>query len=613
MSAVLPFAGMVGVEDALDALRLLAVDARLRGVVIGAPVGSGKSTMARASTALFGTHTHFVELPLGSDEDALLGGIDIEATLRSGRRVVRPGLLGRAHHGVLYADAINLLPDTVTNVLLGVLDTGMVMLEREGISQRMPCDMRVIGTYDPAEGLPRRHLLDRIGLMVLLPRETSATLRYDVLTRHFRDEQTSWQEMTALEAGLIREARDMLPQVTMHPDQHAQLVDLAVRAGVEGQRVDLFAVAAACAAAALNLRTSVNHDDLELAARLVILPRATRDIVDDTPPAPEQPAPAQPPQRKDDDAGAGASADTPPPAHADADDGNAASVQDDELQIPEDEVLSALTSELPINLADLPFRTVRRGRTGSRGAVAGSRGRHIRSTAGDARRARIDISATLRAAAPWQPLRHSENRIVTLKVDDVRVKRYRSKAGVLFCFVVDASGSMALNRMRQAKGAVQQLLQQAYVHRDRVALLSFRGTTCEVLLPPSQSVELARRSLDVLPTGGTTPLAAALLGTIEIAKQARARGIMQCVAVFLTDGRGNTPVQRGVDVADEITMLAGAVAAEGIKTVVVDTQRNYLSRGEGRKLASFLHGEYVYLPQANGSEIAHVAVALTHT
>lgn len=611
MNSALPFAGMVGVDAALDALRLLAIDARLRGVVLGAPVGSGKSTLARASTVLFGDAVPFVELPLGSDEDGLLGGIDIEATLRTGRRMVRHGMLARAHCGVLYVDALNLLPDAVVNILLGVIDTGHVRLEREGVSHHIPCDMRMIATYDPAEGLPRRHLLDRLGLMVLLPRESSAAQRYEILQRHYATDATQWHELSALEAGLIREARDLLPQVSISDTQHAQLVDLALRAGVEGQRVDLFAVAAACAAAALNLRTSVTHEDLDTAARLVILPRATRDLSADAPP-PEQSAP--PPPAADDSAGADAGQDTPPPPHAESDDGDAGAPNDDTLHVPEDEVLSALTSELPLNLADLPFRTIRRGRTGSRGAVSGMRGRHIRSTAGDARRARIDVSATLRAAAPWQPLRKvaAQTRTVSLRSDDVRVKRYRSKAGVLFCFVVDASGSMALNRMRQAKGAVQHLLQQAYVHRDRVALLAFRGNTCDVLLPPSQSVELARRSLDVLPTGGTTPLAAALLGCIDIAKHARSRGIMQCVAIFLTDGRGNVSIQPGTDVGTETAVLATAVANEGIKSVVVDTQRSYLSRGEGRKLASMLAGEYIYLPQANGGDIAEAAVALTY-
>ncbi len=602
MAQTMPMAGLVGIDTALEAVRMLAVDPRLGGVAIGAPVGSGKSSLARATVGLFGAATSFIELPLGSDEEALLGGIDIEATLRTGTRAARRGLLARADGGVLYADALNLLPDAVVNILLGALDTGRVQLEREGMSQQITCRFRLIGTYDPAEGLPRRHLLDRIGLLVLLPNLSSAEQRREVLAHHHHPDYAHWHELDVLDAELIDQARELLPQVVITVEQQQLLVDLALRAGVEGHRVDMFATAAACAAAALDLRTSVSMEDLDVAARLTILPRATRDVAPPEPPPTDQQQPPPPP---------------PPSAETPPDDMDQPEAEQqptpDELTPPSEEIMSALLTELPITLSDLPFRTIRRGRSGSRGATNGTRGRHIRSTAGDPRRARIDVPSTLRAAAPWQPLRHKSGattRKIALRVDDVRVKEFRSKAGVLFCFVVDASGSMALNRMRQAKGAVQTLLQQAYVHRDRVALLAFRGEQCEVLLPASQSVELARRALDILPTGGTTPLAAALLGTIEVAKQARSKGIQQCVALFLTDGRGNVGLQDGVSIESEIVTLAAAVAAEGIKTMVIDTQRNYLSRGEGRKLAEKLSGEYVYLPNASGADIAATAVNL---
>lgn len=263
----------------------------------------------------------------------------------------------------------------------------------------------------------------------------------------------------------------------------------------------------------------------------------------------------------------------------------------------------------------MPFRAVRRGRSGSRGSTSGNRGRHVRSVPGDIRRRRIDIAATLRAAAPWQRLRHGAATAPThhtaIRADDLRVKQFRTKAGALFCFAVDASGSMALNRMRQAKGAIHALLQRAYVHRDRVALLSFRGQSADLLLPPSQSVELARRALDTLPTGGGTPLAAALLAAIDVAKQAQGRGIHQTVLVLLTDGRANVGVRADrAGLQDELRVLARHVADANIRSVVVDTQRSYLSRGEARTLAGLLGGEYVYLPNATGEHIADAATAL---
>jgi magnesium chelatase subunit D len=197
-----------------------------------------------------------------------------------------------------------------------------------------------------------------------------------------------------------------------------------------------------------------------------------------------------------------------------------------------------------------------------------------------------------------------------LRGDDIRVKQYKSKAGALFLFAVDASGSMALHRMRQAKGAVHTLLQRAYVQRDRVALMAFRGTSAELLLPPSQSVELARRALDTLPTGGGTPIAAALLSAIDVAQQARSRGILQTVLVLLTDGRANVGLRANrSEIANELQALGRHVADAGIRAIVVDTQRSYLSRGEARKLAEWLGGEYVYLPNAQGEQIAEAAMA----
>ncbi|MDW8215454.1 MAG: magnesium chelatase ATPase subunit D [Roseiflexaceae bacterium] len=601
MSA-LPLSALVGLELAQQALLLLAVEPRLRGIAVGAPAGAGKSSLARGMRDLLCSGERsvpFVELPLGVDEAGLLGGLDIEATLRAGRRVARAGALARADGGILYADQVNLLPDAIINPLIAAIDTGEVRLEREGLSIQSPARFVFIGSYDPAEGLPRRHLLDRLGLLLVLPRTMNEQARAEVVRRNLRQAAAqAYADDLDLLRGLVQAAREQLPQVRIEDEQIEQLVAMAALCGVEGHRADAFAVYAACAAAALGLRDRVEQEDLELAVRLVILPRATR-----LPPPPEPPPDEEPPP--------------PPPSDADNDTSDAPPEppSDDELTIPPEQVLSALAAELPVELEQLPFRALRRGKTGSRGTVAGKRGRHIRSIPGDPRRGRIDVSATLRAAAPFQPLRRAQTGTdaasarVLLRGDDLRIKQYRSKAGALFLFAVDASGSMALHRMRQAKGAVHALLQKAYVHRDRVALLAFRGQNAELLLPPSQSVELARRALDLLPTGGGTPLAAALLAAIEVAQQARARGIMQTVLVLLTDGRANVGLRAGREgVAEELQTLGRAVVAAGIQTIVVDTQRTYLSRGEARKLAEWLAGEYVYLPNAQGEQIAALAV-----
>ncbi|NTU80842.1 MAG: VWA domain-containing protein, partial [Chloroflexales bacterium] len=293
----------------------------------------------------------------------------------------------------------------------------------------------------------------------------------------------------------------------------------------------------------------------------------------------------------------------------------------------EDLILSALDAEVPPDVLETPFTVRRSGRSGSRGATSGNRGRHIRSIPGLPSQGRLDVVATLRAAAPWQRARreeaeqrrgpHAHGHHVRLKADDLHIKKYRSKAGTLFCFVVDASGSMALHRMRQAKGAVNALLQQAYVHRDQVALLAFRGEEAELLLPPSQSVELAKRALDVLPTGGGTPLGAALLAAYNVSEQARSRGIHRTTLVLITDGRPNVPLrpdpthdkQTRLDIArQEVQTLSARLRTAGIGSVVIDTQRSYVSRGEAQQLAAWLGGRYVYLPQGRGEQIAQAVI-----
>lgn len=600
----LPLAALVSLDAAVQALLLLAVEPRLRGVALAAPVGSGKTSLARGLQALLGP-VPFVELPLNADDDGLLGGLDLEATLRLGQRVVRPGLLARAHGGVVYCDQINILADGAANHVLTALDTGSVVIEREGISLRTNARFCLVASYDPAEGPPRHHLLDRLGLLVLLPSQHPADERAAVVRRNLGATEDVEDAQALLEATALA-GRDLLPLVQISDEQIEELVGAALAFGVQGHRAEQFAVLAACAAAALAQRTAVERDDLELAVRLAILPRATRiPQPADQPPAPPQQQTTNGPTTSDSLPPTDAET-PPPPEDQDERDGEG---QQQTPQPLEEQVLAALSSDLPTELLQLPFRAQRRGRAGSRGSTGGNRGRHLRSTPGDPRRRRLDLAATLRAAAPWQRLRSADGHTLALRSDDLRVKQFRTRAGALFCFVVDASGSMALNRMRQAKGAVHALLQQAYIHRDRVALIAFRGQRADLLLPPSQSVELARRALDTLPTGGGTPLASALLLGIDVAAQARSRGIMQTVLVLLTDGRGNIGLHASdrPAIAAELQALSGHIAASSISAVVVDTQRAFLSQGEARKLAGWLGGSYVYLPNAHGEQIANVA------
>ena len=586
----MPLPGLVALDTPRLALLLLAVEPRLRGVAFAGPAGSGKSALLHGLAALL-PGLPFEMLPLGSDEEALLGGLDLEATLARGARVVRHGLLARADGGLLAAEDCNLLPEGTVNLLLGALDAGEVRIEREGLSLRSPCRLRLVATFDPAEGPPRAHLLDRIGLIVPLPRLAPAGARSEIVRRHLSPAADLWEEDLAVLREVVAVARTSLGDIRLSEPQARELAAAAVALGVQGHRADLFAQLTARASAALALRDAVQREDLELAVRLVLVPRATQQP---TAPPTDPPATETPPQSSQDTPDTPPDPPTEPPA-------------DGDVELTE-EVLAALAIDLPDVLATLPFRSARGGRSGSRGSTDGTRGRHVTSVPGTPREGRLDVIATLRAAARWQRLRPRGARRVAIRAEDLRIKRFRDKAGALFLFAVDASGSMALNRMRQAKGAVHALLEKAYVNRDRVALMSFRGQGAELLLPPTGSVELLRRAVDQIPTGGGTPLAATLVAALEVAQQARRRGLHNVVLVLLTDARANIGLKADrAGVEDELRQLALLTAASGLRALVIDTQRSYLSQGSAQKLAAWLGGQYLYLPGASGATIAAAA------
>lgn len=586
----MPLPGLVALDTPRLALLLLAVEPRLRGVAFAGPAGSGKSALLHGLAALL-PGLPFEMLPLGSDEEALLGGLDLEATLARGARVVRHGLLARADGGLLAAEDCNLLPEGTVNLLLGALDAGEVRIEREGLSLRSACRLRLVATFDPAEGPPRAHLLDRIGLIVPLPRLAPAGARSEIVRRHLSPAADLWEEDLAVLRDVVAVARTSLGDIRLSEPQARELAAAAVALGVQGHRADLFAQLTARASAALALRDAVQREDLELAVRLVLVPRATQQP---TAPPTDPPATETPPQSSQDTPDTPPDPPTEPPA-------------DGDVELTE-EVLAALAIDLPDVLATLPFRSARGGRSGSRGSTDGTRGRHVTSVPGTPREGRLDVIATLRAAARWQRLRPRGARRVAIRAEDLRIKRFRDKAGALFLFAVDASGSMALNRMRQAKGAVHALLEKAYVNRDRVALMSFRGQGAELLLPPTGSVELLRRAVDQIPTGGGTPLAATLVAALEVAQQARRRGLHNVVLVLLTDARANVGLKADrAGVEDELRQLALLTAASGLRALVIDTQRSYLSQGSAQKLAAWLGGQYLYLPGASGATIAAAA------
>ena len=619
---MIAFTDIVGMDLAKQALMLLAVDPSLGGVVIPSAVGSGKSTLARAFADILPEGTPFVELPLNVTEDRLIGGVDLEATLASGVRVVQHGVLTKAHGGVLYVDSLSLLDSSAVSHIMDAMSRGEVLVEREGLSEVHPANFMLVGTYDPSDGEVRIGLLDRIGIIVPFTAQNDFRARKKIVSIVLgtRDQEDTEDELKML-GGLIQAARDQLPHVSITNDQIKALIQTALSLGVEGNRVDVFTVRAALASAALAQRSDVEEEDMKLAIKLVLIPRATR-MPEREAEAEEAPPQEEPPQQEEPEAEEEDAPHDTSEADAEADE-----EQKDTPDMIEELMMDAIETELPDNILNISLASKKKAKSGSRGeALNNRRGRFVRAQPGEMRSGKVALIPTLISAAPWQESRRKEKKMagrpktaLIISKDDVKIKRFRDKSGTLFIFMVDASGSMALNRMRQAKGAVASLLQNAYVHRDQVALISFRGKQAQVLLPPSQSVDRAKRELDVLPTGGGTPLASALYLGWETAKQARTKGISQIMFVLITDGRGNIGLQSSFDpdaakpskedLEKEVEALSGSIMADGIAAIVVDTQMNYLSRGEAPKLAQKLGGRYFYLPNAKAEQIVDAALS----
>ena len=592
------------------AAALFAVDpVGLGGVVLRGAAGAARDAWLAALSALLPPGTPWRRVPLHINEDRLLGGLDLAATLQAGRPIAQRGLLAETDGGiVLLAMAERLSASTAAHIA-SVLDTRELVAERHGIGVRSPSRLGVValdeGLADD-EQAPSR-LRERLAFhLALAARPERANDTVDLWTR---DD--------------VAAARVRLADVRLGDDIVEGLCAAAFALGVESVRAPMYAGRAARAAAALDGRSEVNARDAALAAGLVLAPRATRlptqgDPADDPGEAsaelPDEPPDVAPPES--------ASADQPPPNDADPDIPPDASRSE---RGPVDDVVleAALAAMPPGLLAALaaggvkPSRAPTAGRVGA-ARIGLSRGRPTGVRRGEPQGgSRLNLIETLRAAAPWQALRRREAPApgrsgparIQVRREDFHVWRFKQRGETTTVFVVDASGSSALNRLAEAKGAVELLLADCYVRRDSVAVIAFRGAGAELLLPPTRSLVRAKRGLAGLPGGGGTPLAAGIAAAFTLADSIRRKGATP-VLVLLTDGRANiardgTPGRARA--ADDALAAARQIRVEGFAALLLDTSPQ--PQEPARQLALAMGARYLPLPYAGAATLSQAVRA----
>jgi magnesium chelatase subunit D len=566
VSTGLPFAGVVGQDDAKLSLALAAAEPRLGGVLLRGEKGSAKTTLARGLAALLPGSAPFVELPLGATEDRVLGSIDAAHLLAHDKVRVRPGLLAAANGGVLYVDEVNLLADHLVDALLDAAVSGVGRIERDGVSHTFPARFVLIGSMNPEEGELRPQLLDRFGLAVEITAPTDPAVRAEVVARQLAVEHETEaaglfaDETTELRARLESHNRAVVPTT---------VVDLACRVavevGAEGLRADLMLVRAAAALAGWEGCGEATDDDLRRVAPMVLAHRRRRDPFD---------TPGMDDQELDD-------------AFDQASDPSEDDGAPDDAEAGEDQVTDPGRPSTPPRAAS--NRRPAAPQAGRRSPVDDQRGGFVRAVPGGDPDGPIALAATAIAVAE----RRATEPDAALDPTDLHAAVRKGATANLVIIAVDTSSSMgASDRIAAAKGAVLGLLTDAYQQRDRVALVAFRGERAEVVLRPTGSVEVARSRLAELPVGGTTPLADALDTVRELADRADRGDDAAPTVVLVTDGRatsgGDDPMADAEAAADRLARLRAP-------TLVVDAEDGRARLGLAAELATRLGARRVEL------------------
>ncbi|MCW3995998.1 MAG: putative cobaltochelatase [Candidatus Bathyarchaeota archaeon] len=640
---VYPFSAIVGQEKMKLALILNVINPKIGGVLLRGEKGTGKSLAVRAlanllpevdtvatcpfhcdpsrpkdmcdlcsdkveknqKLSIIKRPISVVELPVGATEDRLVGTIDIEKAIKTGEKHFDPGILAQANRNILYIDEVNLLDDHLVDVLLDAAAMGVNFVEREGISFSHPAQFVLVGTMNPEEGELRPQLLDRFALSVEIKGIPYREARAEIVRRRvafetdpasFIESQSGSQEQLRQK---IQKASRLLPEVNLSDEMLDLITQICVDFAVDGHRADITMFKTACTIAAFNGRTQVTEEDVKEAAELVLPHRHRRQPFEE--PKLEQQQIQDSLQKWNQNKGKPQQNSPQNPVPQSDNHDNTSEEKPEEEDSGREQVFDADSPYAVKPLSTHVLDEVQRSCTGRRSkSLSNSKvGRYVDYSVPNGKIEDLAFDATLRAAAPFQRQRkESANDLTGLLIEksDLREKIRERKIGNLIMFVVDASGSMATEeRMTATKGAVLSLLFDAYQRRDRVGMVVFRKNAAELVLPPTNSVELAQKLLSVLPTGGRTPMAHGLkLGVETIKNYVRGDKEVVPLLVLVSDGRANVNLYGG-DPVEEAKTIAREIASAGIQSLSLDTEQAFISFGLVKQISTEMRGKYLRL------------------
>ena len=601
---------MQGLEtwnDALTSLQLLQIDpSGFGGIWLRAPFGPVRERWLRH---LLASGLNTVKVPGSVDMERLLGGIDLSLTLQTGSLHMQSGLLQQADQGVVCISMAERFPAALMAPMTQAMDTqSLPPLRMSDGSESAPrTQFGVVALDESMDDEPPigKSLQERLGLWFDLQALAPSDVPELEFSQLYQGNASDQALDIRISAEKLLQARQLLPHIQWSDDQALAVCATALGLGIDSLRAPTLALRVACCHAALNMRSRVSDEDLEFAARRVLAPRATRWPA----PAEQQPAPDTSQEAEQEPPDQQAQQDPPPADPASQDEPPTDSPSAEDLQ---DMMIASALASLPPNLLDnlLTKPGSSQGNSSGRSGQFRSgmqRGRPLPPRPGrPAGHARLHVLATLRAAAPKQKLRSGAGQgRVAIRSEDFHVHRFQQNSASCMILALDASGSAALQRLAEAKGAVELLLQQSYARRDSVCIVAFRGAKAQLLLPMTRSLVRAKRAMTGLPGGGGTPLALALKMACEQSIQLQRQGVTP-ILVVLSDGRANVTLQGlggRVQAQADALLWVQQWRQTGHRSLWIDT--SIQPDPQVQNLADAMGASYMPMPQVQAQRMAN--------